>query len=136
MAFYARSEEARQIHSVHKLALVRISCSSLPFYFFFWILMFTLSCVWALVLYLCISDINVYLVSKLMYYMHMLQGALALEDALYRGLPIQQELDALNTYLEAIDKDSLLLLVLSNLPEETKHHGPDTLLELNQKASH
>ncbi|KAL3584097.1 hypothetical protein D5086_015158 [Populus alba] len=81
MAFYARSEEARQIHSVHKLAL----------------------------------------------------GALALEDALYRGLPIQQELDALNTYLEAIDKDSLLLLVLSNLPEETKHHGPDTLLELNQK---
>ncbi|KAJ6990849.1 MICOS complex subunit MIC60-like isoform X1 [Populus alba x Populus x berolinensis] len=84
MAFYARSEEARQIHSVHKLAL----------------------------------------------------GALALEDALYRGLPIQQELDALNTYLEAIDKDSLLLLVLSNLPEETKHHGPDTLLELNQKASH
>uniref|UniRef100_A0A6M2FB14 MICOS complex subunit MIC60 n=1 Tax=Populus davidiana TaxID=266767 RepID=A0A6M2FB14_9ROSI len=81
MAFYARSEEARQIHSVHKLAL----------------------------------------------------GALALEDALYRGLPIQQELDALSTYLEAIDKDSLLLLVLSNLPEETKHHGPDTLLELNQK---
>ncbi|XP_011005637.1 PREDICTED: MICOS complex subunit MIC60-like isoform X2 [Populus euphratica] len=81
MAFYARSEEARQIHSVHKLAL----------------------------------------------------GALALEDALYRGLPIQQELDALNTYIEGIDKDSLLLLVLSNLPEETKHHGPDTLLELNQK---
>lgn len=71
-----------------------------------------------------------------MYYIRMLQGALALEDALYRGLPIQQELDALNTYLEAIDKDSLLLLVLSNLPEETKHHGPDTLLELNQKASH
>ncbi|KAJ6908065.1 MICOS complex subunit MIC60-like isoform X1 [Populus alba x Populus x berolinensis] len=133
MAFYARSEEARQIHSVHKLALVRISCSSLPFYFFFRILTFTLSCVWVLVLYLCISDINVYLVSKLMYYIRMLQGALALEDALYRGLPIQQELDALSTYLEAIDKDSLLLLVLSNLPEETKHHGPDTLLELNQK---
>ncbi|KAJ6740781.1 MITOFILIN [Salix purpurea] len=42
--------------------------------------------------------------------MHMLQGALALEDALYRGLPFQQELDALNTYLDCIDKDSLLLL--------------------------
>jgi len=26
MAFYARSEEARQSHSVHKLALVRIEC--------------------------------------------------------------------------------------------------------------
>uniref|UniRef100_A0A6N2LK60 Uncharacterized protein n=1 Tax=Salix viminalis TaxID=40686 RepID=A0A6N2LK60_SALVM len=51
-----------------------------------------------------------------------LNGALALEDALYRGLPIQQELDALNTYLDGIDKDSLLLLVLSTLLEETKHH--------------
>ncbi|KAJ6929431.1 hypothetical protein NC652_013344 [Populus alba x Populus x berolinensis] len=58
MAFYARSEESRQIHSVHKLAL----------------------------------------------------GALALEDALSKGLPIQQELDALNAYLEGIDKDSLLHL--------------------------
>ncbi|KAJ6413565.1 hypothetical protein OIU84_006372 [Salix udensis] len=81
MAFYARSEESRQIHSVHKLAL----------------------------------------------------GALALEDALSKGLPIQQEFDALNTYLEGIDKDSLLHLVLSTLPEETRHHGTDTLLELNQK---
>ncbi|KAJ6995643.1 MICOS complex subunit MIC60-like isoform X1 [Populus alba x Populus x berolinensis] len=81
MAFYARSEESRQIHSVHKLAL----------------------------------------------------GALALEDALSKGLPIQQELDALNAYLEGIDKDSLLHLVLSTLPEETRHHGTDTLLELNQK---
>ncbi|KAL9356575.1 hypothetical protein Peur_049828 [Populus x canadensis] len=81
MAFYARSEESRQIHSVHKLAL----------------------------------------------------GALALEDALSKGLPIQQELDALNSYLEGIDKDSLLHLVLSTLPEETRHHGTDTLLELNQK---
>ncbi|XP_011039559.1 PREDICTED: caldesmon-like isoform X4 [Populus euphratica] len=84
MAFYARSEESRQIHSVHKLAL----------------------------------------------------GALALEDALSKGLPIQQELDALNAYLEGFDKDSLLHLVLSTLPEETRHHGTDTLLELNQKASH
>ncbi|KAJ6774997.1 MICOS COMPLEX SUBUNIT MIC60 [Salix purpurea] len=81
MAFYARSEESRQIHSVHKLAL----------------------------------------------------GALALEDALSKGLPIQQEFDALNADLEGIDKDSLLHLVLSTLPEETRHHGTDTLLELNQK---
>lgn len=65
-----------------------------------------------------------------------LQGALALEDALSKGLPIQQELDALNTYLEGIDKDSLLHLVLSTLPEETRHHGTDTLLQLNQKASY
>ncbi|KAJ9177638.1 hypothetical protein P3X46_012838 [Hevea brasiliensis] len=81
MAFYARSEEARQIHSVHKLAL----------------------------------------------------GALALEDALSKGLPIQQELDSLNAYLEGINKDSLVHLVLSTLPEETRYHGTDTLLQLNQK---
>ncbi|XP_024457849.2 MICOS complex subunit MIC60 isoform X2 [Populus trichocarpa] len=62
-----------------------------------------------------------------------LNGALALEDALSKGLPIQHELDALNAYLEGIDKDSLLHLVLSTLPEETRHHGTDTLLELNQK---
>ncbi|OVA03321.1 Mitochondrial inner membrane protein Mitofilin [Macleaya cordata] len=81
MAFYARSEEARQSHSVHKLAL----------------------------------------------------GALALEDALSKGLPIQTEIDALHTYLEGIDKDSLLDLVLSSLPEETLNHGIDTQLQLNQK---
>ncbi|KAJ8769537.1 hypothetical protein K2173_005140 [Erythroxylum novogranatense] len=81
MAFYARSEETRQIHSVHKLAL----------------------------------------------------GALALEDALTKGLPIQQELDVLNPYIEGIDKDSLLHLVLSTLPEEARHNGTDTLLQLNQK---
>ncbi|XVF17179.1 hypothetical protein REPUB_Repub10bG0097300 [Reevesia pubescens] len=81
MAFYARSEEARKSHSVHKLAL----------------------------------------------------GALALEDALSKGLPIQKEIDALRTYLEGIEKDSVLDLVLSSLPEETRYHGTDTLLELNQK---
>ncbi|CAN1164230.1 MICOS complex subunit MIC60 [Linum perenne] len=80
MAFFARSEEARQIHSVHKLAL----------------------------------------------------GALALEDALSQGLPIQQELEALGIFLEA-DKDSLVQLVLSTLPEETRHTGTDTVLQLNQK---
>ncbi|KAK2988653.1 hypothetical protein RJ640_008993, partial [Escallonia rubra] len=83
MAFYARSEEARQSHSVHKLSL----------------------------------------------------GALALEDALSKGLPIQKEIDALHTYLEGIDKDSLLDLVLSSLPEETRKYGTNTLLQLNLKAS-
>ncbi|KAL4354469.1 hypothetical protein GQ457_06G043560 [Hibiscus cannabinus] len=81
MAFYARSEEARKSHSVHKLAL----------------------------------------------------GALALEDALSKGLPIQKEIDSLRTYLEGIEKDSVLEVVLSSLPEETRYHGTDTLLQLNQK---
>lgn len=81
MAFYARSEEARQTHSVHKLAL----------------------------------------------------GALALEDALSKGLPIQTEIVVLHKYLDGIDKDSLLALVLSSLPEETRNHGTDTVLQLNQK---
>lgn len=81
MAFYARSEEARQTHSVHKLAL----------------------------------------------------GALALEDALSKGLPIQTEIVVLHKYLDGIDKDSLLALVLSSLPEETRNHGTDSVLQLNQK---
>ncbi|KAA3462032.1 stress response protein NST1-like isoform X3 [Gossypium australe] len=54
MAFYAQSEEAHKIHSIHKLAL----------------------------------------------------GALALEDALSKGLPIQKEIDTLYTYLEGFEKDS------------------------------
>ncbi|PIA48025.1 hypothetical protein AQUCO_01400547v1 [Aquilegia coerulea] len=81
MAFYARSEEARQSHSIHNLAL----------------------------------------------------GALALEDALSKGLPIQKEISALHTYLEGIDKDSLLDLVLSSIPEETLNHGTQTQLQLNQE---
>ncbi|XP_043723587.1 MICOS complex subunit MIC60 isoform X2 [Telopea speciosissima] len=81
MAFYARSEEARQTHSVHKLAL----------------------------------------------------GALALEDALDKGLPIQAEINVLHAYLEGIDRDSLLGLVLSSLPEETLKSGADTQLQLNEK---
>ncbi|CAN1324336.1 MICOS complex subunit MIC60 [Linum perenne] len=62
----------------------------------------------------------------------LLKGALALEDALSQGLPIQQELEALGIFLEA-DKDSLVQLVLSTLPEETRHTGTDTVLQLNQK---
>ncbi|KAH7861559.1 hypothetical protein Vadar_027716 [Vaccinium darrowii] len=81
MAFYARSEEARQSHSVHKLAL----------------------------------------------------GALALEDALSKGLPIEKELHALHTYLEGVAKDPLLDLVLSSLPKETQSKGTDTILQLKHK---
>nr|XP_009401080.1 PREDICTED: MICOS complex subunit MIC60 isoform X1 [Musa acuminata subsp. malaccensis] len=81
MAFYARSEEARQTHSVHKLAL----------------------------------------------------GTLALEDALSRGLPIRAEVDALLKSLEGIDKDSLVELALSCLPEEILNNGTSTQMQLNQK---
>lgn len=81
MAFYARSEEVRQSHSVQKLAL----------------------------------------------------GALALEDALSKGLPIQKEIEALHPHLEGVDEDSLIALVLSSLPEETKKYGTDTLPQLNHK---
>lgn len=81
MAFYARSEEARKSHFIHKLS----------------------------------------------------SGALALEDALSKGLPIQKEIDALQTYLEGVQKDSILDVVLSSLPEETRNYGTDTLLQLSQK---
>ncbi|KAL5556415.1 hypothetical protein UlMin_038651 [Ulmus minor] len=60
-------------------------------------------------------------------------GALAIEDALSRGLPIQSEIEALHNYLEGIDKESVLDLVLSSLPDETRNKGADTLLQLNQK---
>ncbi|KAF5737968.1 hypothetical protein HS088_TW13G00861 [Tripterygium wilfordii] len=81
MAFYARSEEARQSHSVHKLAL----------------------------------------------------ATLALDDALSKGLPIQREVNSLHTYLEGVDRDSILDLVLSSLPEEMQQCGTDTILQLNRK---
>ncbi|XP_027365668.1 uncharacterized protein LOC113872363 [Abrus precatorius] len=81
MAFYARSEEARQSHATQNFAL----------------------------------------------------RALALEDALSKGLPIQTEITSLQSYLEGIDKDSVLDLVLSSLPEETRNSGTDTQLQLKQK---
>ncbi|KAL9160876.1 hypothetical protein ABFS82_08G229400 [Erythranthe guttata] len=81
MAFYARSEEARQSHSVHKLAL----------------------------------------------------GALSLEDALSKGLPIKKEIEALHAHLEGIDNDSFIALVLSSLPEETQKYGTDSVSQLNHK---
>uniref|UniRef100_A0A0E0DIW5 MICOS complex subunit MIC60 n=1 Tax=Oryza meridionalis TaxID=40149 RepID=A0A0E0DIW5_9ORYZ len=81
MAFYARSEETRQSHSVHKLAL----------------------------------------------------GTLALEDALSTGSPIRTEVDQLRKSLEGIDKDSLLELALSSIPEDVLEYGSDTPMDLKQK---
>ncbi|MBA0590738.1 hypothetical protein Gorai_019430 [Gossypium raimondii] len=65
-----------------------------------------------------------------------LNGALALEDALSKGLPIQKEIDALRTYLEGTEKDSVLDLVLSSLPEETRYHGTDTFNALKGTLRH
>lgn len=81
MAFYARSEEARQSHATQNFAL----------------------------------------------------KALALEDALSKGLPIETEIASLQSYLEGIDKDSVLDLVLASLPEETRSNGTDTQLQLKHK---
>ncbi|KAF7834250.1 MICOS complex subunit MIC60 isoform X2 [Senna tora] len=82
MAFYARSEEARQSHAAQ----------------------------------------------------HFSMGALALEDALSKGLPIHTEVASLQSYLEGVDKDSVLDLVLASLPEETRNSGTDTQLQLKQKS--
>ncbi|XP_014515908.1 uncharacterized protein LOC106773685 isoform X2 [Vigna radiata var. radiata] len=81
MAFYARSEEARQSHATQNFAL----------------------------------------------------RALALEDALSKGLPIEKEIASLQANLGDIDKDSVLDLVLASLPEETRSNGTDTQLQLKQK---
>jgi hypothetical protein len=64
-----------------------------------------------------------------------LQRALALEDALSKGLPIQKEIESSQSYLEGVDKDSVLDLVLASLPEDTRNNGTDTQLQLKQKAS-
>lgn len=72
---------------------------------------------------------------KKVYSCFLLQGALALEDALSKGLPIQKEIDALNSYIDGIDNDSLLGLVMASLPEDTLKNGTDTILQLNHKVS-
>ncbi|KAK7295144.1 hypothetical protein RJT34_18049 [Clitoria ternatea] len=55
--------------------------------------------------------------------------ALALEDALPKGLPIQTQIASLESYLEGRDKDSVFL-VLAFHPEETQNNGTDTQLQL------
>ena len=64
-----------------------------------------------------------------------LQGTLALEEALSSGSPIRTEVDLLRKSLEGIDKDSLLELALSSLPEDVLEYGSDTRMELKQKVS-
>ncbi|KAK4394414.1 hypothetical protein Sango_1912200 [Sesamum angolense] len=110
MAFYARSEEARQTHSVHKLALKFPSLANLD-----------------MILLSLRVNLMVFLSN---------QGALALEDALGKGLPIKKEIEALHTHVEGIDDDSLIPLVLSSLPDETQKYGTDTVAQLNHKASY
>lgn len=68
-------------------------------------------------------------------YVLFLQGALALEDALMKGLPVQTEVDMLRASLADIKNDTLVDLVLSSLPEETLNNGTYTKLQLNQKVS-
>ncbi|KAK9096778.1 hypothetical protein Sjap_022275 [Stephania japonica] len=62
-------------------------------------------------------------------------GALALEDVLSKGLPIQAEVTSLKAYVDEVGRDSLVDLVLSTLPEETLESGTSTKIQLNQKAS-
>ena len=118
MAFYARSEEARQTHSIHKLALVDLFGP--PF---------------------CWPQLNLLTKKKTIWtscpwhICPVFQGALALEDALSNGLPVRAELEALHSYIESVDKDSLLQLALSSLPEDVRLHGTDSPLQLNEKAS-
>lgn len=121
MAFYARSEEARQSHSVHKLALVSISL---------WSHHVLASEGWKLSYYcliLCFQISNDIILNSL-------QGTLALEEALSSGSPIRTEVDQLRKSLEGIDKDSLLELALSSLPEDVLKYGSDTRMELKQKV--
>ncbi|KAK9166714.1 hypothetical protein Scep_001905 [Stephania cephalantha] len=61
-------------------------------------------------------------------------GALALEDVLSKGLPIQAEVTSLKAYLDEVGRDSLVDLVFSTLPKETLESGTSTKAQLNQKA--
>lgn len=124
MAFYARSEEARQTHSVHKLALVS------------WFFSFQFTCwLYPCLALVCLLYLAIFFLSMEGIYTLILQGTLALEDALSNGLPIRAELDALYKAFEGIDRESLLGLVLSSLPDDIVNHGIDTPLQLSQKAS-
>jgi mitofilin len=122
MAFYARSEEARQSHSVHKLALV-----SSYFVAMMCLLLTAGSLNIAFSPYAFSLSSGIILVS--------LQGTLALEEALSSGSPIRTEVDCLRKSLEGIDKDSLLELALSSLPEDVLEYGSDTPMELKQKVN-
>ena len=63
-----------------------------------------------------------------------MQGTLALEHALSSGSPIRSEVELLRKSVEGIDKDSLLELALSSLPEDVLDYGSDTRMGLKQKV--
>jgi hypothetical protein len=63
-----------------------------------------------------------------------MQGTLALEHALSSGSPIRSEVELLRKSVEGIDKDSLLELALSSLPEDVLDYGSDTMMGLKQKV--
>jgi len=69
--------------------------------------------------------------TKFLIYM---QGTLALEHALSSGSPIRSEVELLRKSVEGIDKDSLLELALSSLPEDVLDYGSDTRMGLKQKV--
>lgn len=132
MAFYARSEEARQSHAAQNFALV-------IFFPCFFMLFLSIFYLWRSLM-VNYEFIISYLFSYPAYQLPVtcawiLQRALALEDALSKGLPIQTEIASLQSYLEGTDKDSVLDLVLASLPDETRNNGTDTQLQLKLKAS-
>jgi hypothetical protein len=57
-----------------------------------------------------------------------------MEEALSEGLPLRGEVQLLRKSLEGIDKDTLLSLALSSLPEEALDCGTDTQMDLSIKA--
>lgn len=82
-----------------------------------------------------IAALHIWYIYDYLLFVLVSQGALSLEDALSKGLPIQKDIVALHTHIEGIDNDSLIALVLSSLPEDTQRQGTDTPSELNHKAS-
>jgi MICOS complex subunit MIC60 len=63
-----------------------------------------------------------------------MQGTLALEHALSSGSPIRSEVGLLRKSVEGIDKDSLLELAFSSLPEDVLDYGSDTRMGLKQQV--
>lgn len=57
-----------------------------------------------------------------------------MEDALSKGLPLRGEVELLSKSLEGIDKDTLLSLAISSLPNEALDCGTDTQIDLSIKA--
>ena len=80
-------------------------------------------------------SLNFVLIQKIRVCIHLVENGWNSVSIYSNGLPVQSELDALQVYIENVDKDSLLQLALSSIPEDVRLHGSDTILQLNQKAS-